>query len=346
MYMISVIVPVYNVEKYIEDCLESILNQTYTNFELILVNDGSKDKSGQICDDYSQKHDSVIVIHKENGGQNSAIKTGLKKAKGEYIAFVDSDDWLEPNALELLYNSIKSSNADLVVSNAYRNSEKEEDFLLHYCDEGEYDKQQIEQKIFPNLIVRMTQENVTVAPSRCGKLFKKDLIMQVLHYCDDHIRRGEDKLLTYPYIIKCEKIAVISAKTYHYRDNIESVSYTFHPNRMEEQKRLMSLLNDAVCELTDYDFTSQIEAMSIEAIDMTISESRYQISKIDRKKIYKTFKKTIKDDVVSSKYHPFARRFLERIKFWLIMNRCVNLLWIYSVIWVLIAKKKQKHSRG
>ncbi len=340
--MISVIVPVYNVEKYIKNCLESILNQTHTDFELILVNDGSNDKSGQICDDYSQKYNNVFVIHKANGGQNSAIKAGLEKAKGEYIAFVDSDDWLEPNALELLYNSIKSSNADLAGSNAFSNGKTEEEFLLFSCEEGVYNKKEIEQKIFPNLIVRMTQDNVTVAPSRCGKLFKKDLLMQVLRYCDDHIRRGEDKLLTYPYIIKCEKITVINAQIYHYRNNMESVSHTFRPDRMEEQKRLMQLLNDAVCELTDYDFANQFEAMSIEAADMAISELRYQISKVDRKTIYKTIKNAIKDDVVSRKYHPFARSFFEHIKFHLIMNRCVVLLWIYSVFWVLSANKKQK----
>lgn len=340
--MISVIVPVYNVEKYLKDCIESILKQTYTDFELILIDDGSKDKSGQICDDYAQKSDKVLVIHKPNGGQNSAIKAGLQKASGKYIAFVDSDDWLEVDALEILYNCIKSNDADLSVSNAFRNGDIEETFPLHFCDAGNYDKQRIEDEIFPNLLVRMNKAHVSILPSRWGRMFKKDLLMQALHYCDDDIRRGEDKLLSYPYIIKCQKIYFTDAKTYHYRDNRESISYSFRPDRMEEQKRLIQLLSSALGELTDYDFTNQIEAMSIEAVNMTIGELRYQMSNYDKKLVYKTFKKAVKDENVSKKFHPFPRRFVEHIKFHLIMNGCVLLLWIYNEILAIKGNKKQK----
>ena len=92
--LISIIVPVYNVEDYIRPCLDSILAQTYTNFEAILVDDGSKDGSGSVCDEYAEKDSRFIVVHKENGGVSSARNKGLEIAKGEYIAFVDSDDWI------------------------------------------------------------------------------------------------------------------------------------------------------------------------------------------------------------------------------------------------------------
>lgn len=335
MYMISVIVPVYNVEKYLKDCVESILNQTYTDFELILVNDGSTDLSGQMCDDYAQKSDKVIVIHKSNGGQNSAIKSGLQKARGEYIAFVDSDDWLEPNALEKFYDIVKTSNVDLVVGNAFRNDQAS-DILTHKLDAGIYDKEQIRQHIFPNLMVRMTSNNVSVLPARWGKLFKKDLLMQVVHYCDDEISRGEEKLLTYPYIIKCETIAFTNERTYHYRYNAESVSHRLIDDRMGEQKRLIALLGEVVNELTDYDFTNQLEAMTIMAVDMTIGELRYHVDRNDKKAVYNIFKKAVMDASVSKKVHPYPRRLAEHIKFHLIMKRRVVLLWLYSRLFLAI----------
>ena len=98
----SVIVPVYNVEKYLKECLDSILSQTFKDFELILVNDGSKDSSPAICDEYAEKDSRVKVIHKENGGQSTARNMGIEKATGEFAVFLDSDDLLSPNTFEIL----------------------------------------------------------------------------------------------------------------------------------------------------------------------------------------------------------------------------------------------------
>ena len=110
--LITVIVPVYNVEKYLEQCVDSILNQTYKNIEIILVDDGSKDKSGQLCNEFSNKYSQIKTIHKKNAGLGMARNSGLKIANGEYIAFVDSDDWLAPQALKNLYDSMTKFNCD------------------------------------------------------------------------------------------------------------------------------------------------------------------------------------------------------------------------------------------
>lgn len=106
---ISVIIPIYNVEKYLSDCVESVLKQTYTDLEIILVDDGSQDASGQICDDYAKQDSRVQVIHKKNGGLSSARNAGIDQATGQYFFFLDSDDWIAENALELLYKEIKST---------------------------------------------------------------------------------------------------------------------------------------------------------------------------------------------------------------------------------------------
>ena len=116
MCKISVITPVYKVEKYLNKCIDSILNQTFTDFELFIVDDGSPDRCGQIADEYAKKDRRVRVIHKNNGGAPSARNAGIVKASGEYLYFPDSDDWLEPNYLEQLYDTAIRTGANLVVS--------------------------------------------------------------------------------------------------------------------------------------------------------------------------------------------------------------------------------------
>ena len=111
--LISIIVPIYNVEKYLKQCIESIISQTYRNIEIILVDDGSPDNCGKICDEYSQKDKRIIVLHKENGGLSDARNKGIDIAKGDYLTFVDSDDFVNIDYIEKLYNSIKFNNTKL-----------------------------------------------------------------------------------------------------------------------------------------------------------------------------------------------------------------------------------------
>ena len=117
--LISIIVPVYNVEKYLERCVESIIGQTYKNIEIILVDDGSKDNSGKICDDFMKKDNRIKVIHKENGGLSDARNAGIEIAKGEYIGFVDSDDYIEKDMFETLYNLCKENDAEISMVSYY-----------------------------------------------------------------------------------------------------------------------------------------------------------------------------------------------------------------------------------
>ena len=124
MDKISIIVPIYNVEKYLRDCIESIINQTYTNIEIILVNDGSTDSSLEICKEYAEKNDKIKIVNKKNGGLSDARNYGLEHATGKYIMFVDSDDYLALNSCEVLYNAIKDTEFEFVTANfAFTDSE-------------------------------------------------------------------------------------------------------------------------------------------------------------------------------------------------------------------------------
>ena len=111
--LVSIIVPVYNAERYLHRCIDSVLAQTYTNFELLLINDGSKDNSGEICDKYAVKDSRIRVFHKENGGVSSARNMGIDEAKGEWLSFIDSDDWIEPTMYEKMLQELIGNNADI-----------------------------------------------------------------------------------------------------------------------------------------------------------------------------------------------------------------------------------------
>ena len=123
--LVSIIVPVYNVQKYINKCIESMLRQTYTNIEIVLVDDGSTDNSGMICDKYALDDDRIVVIHKENGGQSDARNAGIDKSTGEYICFVDGDDCIEENMIELLYENLVNRNADISICNYHSRYERD-----------------------------------------------------------------------------------------------------------------------------------------------------------------------------------------------------------------------------
>ena len=121
---VSIIVPVYKVEKYLRKCIDSIINQTLKDIEIILVDDGSPDNCGKICDEYAAKDTRIKVIHKENGGLSSARNAGMEVAEGEYIGFVDSDDWIESDMYMTLWQKAKDINADLVNSDYFRNNDR------------------------------------------------------------------------------------------------------------------------------------------------------------------------------------------------------------------------------
>ena len=133
MELISVIVPVYNVESYVAECIESIQNQTYMNLEIILVNDGSTDNSGDICDQYATYDERIKVIHKENAGVSAARNTGIEAANGDYIAFVDSDDYIAPNMYEDMLRILKENDLDILECTAFRDKGGE---IIEGCNDG------------------------------------------------------------------------------------------------------------------------------------------------------------------------------------------------------------------
>jgi glycosyltransferase involved in cell wall biosynthesis len=208
---ISVIVPVYNVEKYLNKCVDSIINQTYKDLEIILVNDGSNDRSGNICDEYEKKDNRVIVIHKENGGLSSARNSGLKISSGEFIGFIDSDDWIESNFFQLLIDGIVSNNADISV--------------VHFVKVREFDKIEFTTETKKSWVCFNRNEAMEVlfngnfiGYSAVNKLYRKKLFNKVI-YPEGILM--EDKATTYKLIHNSNRVVINTSQKYHYylRDN-------------------------------------------------------------------------------------------------------------------------------
>lgn len=228
--MISIIVPVYNVEKYLNKCIESIINQTYRNLEIILVDDGSPDKCPEICDSYAQKDGRIKVIHQKNEGLINARKSGLEIAQGEYIGFVDGDDWIEPEMYEMFAKQIEKYSPDMVLSDFYYDNGKELSNSEQLFDREYYDKEDLKNFIYPKMLFSGTYYKFGVNPCCWSKIYKKELIKKNLPLVDGRIKMGEDAAFTYPCLIDAQSAATIKKPCYHYISNPESMTKSYDKN--------------------------------------------------------------------------------------------------------------------
>ena len=194
MPKLSVIVPVYNTEKYLRECIDSILAQTFRDFELILVDDGSTDGSGAICDEYAKQDERIRVIHQENGGITVARKSGVRAARGEYVTFVDSDDWIDKDMYRIM---LEEETADIRICNLIKATNTGMFELSCLVEPGYYDKRKLDTYFYQSMLFDFDLCQPAVHPSLCTKLIRTDIIRNVIVNVDDSITYGEDALCSY-----------------------------------------------------------------------------------------------------------------------------------------------------
>ncbi len=210
---ISVIVPVYKAEKYLHECIDSILNQTFTDLELVLIDDGSPDNSGAICDEYAEKDKRIKVFHQENRGVSAARNLGIDNARGDYITFVDSDDYIESYTLEILYHDIISNNADISCAHGrtkYSNTTEALEKSKHIIWRD-------------NDAIKKSLLDHTATYSSCRKLYKKGFIDDVRFVEGRKIH--EDSFFVFCCCIKKPVFVLRNVFVYHYRENPDSASH-------------------------------------------------------------------------------------------------------------------------
>ena len=257
---ISVIVPIYKVEKYISRCVDSILAQSFADFELILVDDGSPDNCPQICDEYAKKDDRIVVIHKRNGGLSDARNAGIDAAKGEWLAFIDSDDYVHEDYLGNLYNAAVENGADLAVCDFVRVNDGEE--VIE--DEHGFDGLVTEDK---NTLFEYLYSNWRIRPA-WNKLYKKEIFSD-LRFAFGKIH--EDEFAIHHVLWNCRKAVIIKDGLYYYRIRQNSIMTTESPK---------STLDGLEAIIEQYEFCSERKV----AANEYVTGIEYMNSVIDMEK--------------------------------------------------------------
>ena len=265
--LLSVIIPVYNLEKYIEECVHSVCSQTYKQLEIIIVDDGSSDGSLDICQRLAGEDERIIVVTQKNAGVTMARKKGLSLATGEYVAFVDGDDYLEPDMYSHMMQNI--AGYDLVASGYFYHlsdgcvEKRFDDF------EGVYQTKKEMQQIWDKMIYNLEINKInSIIPALWNKVYKKELAQNIMEKVDANIFYGEDAVFLFQYLLECKSVFFYKEAFYHYRFRKESVCRSTN-ERMLENTSAMYLSLKAVFE--DHDMkASLMEQLKKRTVDATL----------------------------------------------------------------------------
>ena len=243
--LFSIIVPVYKVEKYLSGCIESVLNQTFSDFELILVDDGSPDKCPQICESFKEKDERVKVVHKPNGGLASARRAGIKVASGDYVFNLDSDDLIEFDTLEYASKIIKDTNCD-IVSFSYRwvKNGRTVNITNDGLDEGLYVEKDIKEYIYPKILMDKDMNHISYYLS--GKAVKRDLLTPHQLNVSEKISLGEDLCCVIPCYLHTKSVYISKKEAYLYTVRDNSLSKEFNTKQIY-------LIEDVINEISKND---------------------------------------------------------------------------------------------
>ncbi len=247
--LISIIIPIYQIEKLLSKCIESVLNQSFKDFELILVNDGSTDKCLDICKKYKKIDSRIVIINKLNGGLLSARKAGIKVAKCEITAFVDGDDWVDIDFLSSMFRIYELHKVDMVISGFTRAFEGRNQKIPPLFQNGLYSGTDLN-KILNSMIKTDVFFQHGITTYVWNKLFRTKILRDILNKIPNQITMGEDAAITYSYLSKCKKIAITNLCNYYYRQRSNSIVKIIQDSNLE-RKQLENLINHLYNSLKD-----------------------------------------------------------------------------------------------
>ena len=324
----SVIVPIYKVESYLRQCIESILEQTYEDFELILVDDGSPDNCPAICDEYAEKDSRIQAIHKENGGIASARTAGAKKATGDYICCVDGDDWIHPDYLKKFADVILEKEPDVICCGTFLAYEDKTISSALPFSYGFYTKEDIEKEFFPFLI---EDENAIYFPvSIWNKTYKRGLFLDAQCEISTNIKIGEDAACTLPMLYKAESAYILEECLYYYRQNPTSMTKKKKAFAWDGPKLLCEHLGKKI-DLTIGDFKDQLYRRTVHDV-FTVAVSQFY-----RQESYFTICRDIKTHLKDPVYveairHARYKGFSGRMALFALKYRIMWLLKFWSIV--------------
>ena len=278
--LISLIIPVYNVEKYLDKCMESVLAQTYDNFEVILVDDGSTDSSGKMCDEYAKKDRRVRVFHQKNSGVCRARNLGIDNARGDFISFIDADDWIDEKYLEILVKTQAEKDYDFTLCE-FTNVDEETgkaERMISYDAQCEYFDDDIKQYVTPKTLVNPKKQ--MIGNPYC-KLFRKRIIEDNnLKYCEE-IHLHEDRMFNYEYCQHIKSFAYMSKSIYTRRVRHDSAMNIYREDTLAEYQKICKEFMRILNAYSDFGFS---EKMYCEIIAVSDALPRYVCNRMNRKK--------------------------------------------------------------
>lgn len=298
---ISVIVPVYGVEKVLDRCVESILAQTYENLEIILVDDGSPDACPAICDGYAQKYPHIRCVHKKNGGLTSAWKEGVRHAEGTLLGFVDSDDWIDPDMYERLEKALTKADADMAMAGLvfdYEDPGYPPRRETNRMEKEFYDREEL-MRLFPVLLNDGSFIGRTVQPSRVTKLFRRELVERNLELWDDRVTVGEDLQMVFAAVLDAQKVcAVPDFYPYHYWYNMSSMTGGHDPDYLQKIKLLRERLEAISDKKHVFDFRPQIRNDFLSLAVMAVKNEIWRNRRDPFKKVLAKVRAMCRDESV------------------------------------------------
>ena len=325
---VSIIIPIYKVEKYLKRCVESVLEQTLSDLEIILVNDGSPDQCPKICDEYAKEDSRIKVIHKLNGGLASARNDGMHIATGKYIFFLDSDDWLEKDGMQTLYETAEKYQVDFVRYRAIRSGwpgmEENAPCMveeIRELQEGLYDKKRIVNEIYPRLLAT-SQLTMGAIVGAWGSLYRTDFLRENGLEFYEEVKFSEDLIFSANVVRAAEKFYFIdSPGVYHYFYNPNSISKSFREGRWDSCKSLIHYCEKDFANDTTYDFKRELYYLRWFCIMLALNERKY-LKGYSEKREY--CKKLLNDPVI--------RRTKLRLSYF-------NVTWKQKVVMILVRWK-------
>ena len=325
---ISIIIPIYKVEKYLKRCVESVRKQTLTDLEIILVDDGSPDDCSRICDEYLKEDSRIKVIHKQNGGLASARNAGMNMATGKYIFFLDSDDWLELDGMQRLYETAEKYQVDFVRYRAIRTGwpgmEENAPCMVEEIRElqqGLYEKDRIIKEIYPRLLAT-SQLTMGAVVGAWGSLYRNDFLRKNQLSFYEEVKFSEDLIFSANVVRAANNFYFIDTPcVYHYFYNPNSISKSFREGRWDSCKSLIHYCEKDFANDTTYDFKRELYYLRWFCIMLALNERKY-LKGYSEKREY--CKKLLNDPVI--------RRTKLRLSYF-------NVTWKQKVVMILVRWK-------
>lgn len=338
-YLISVIIPVYNVEAYLTKCINSVLTQTYKNYEILLIDDGSTDKSGLICENYANKYKNIYAFHKNNSGLGLTRNYGLNRAKGEYVTFIDSDDYVNKDYLKKLITPIfHDHNVDTVVGGFVQVNNSDNKLYKEEYNYQVYTNKNVKEKMFPRMLGSLPGVRDSIKPMVWNCLYSRKLITKFsLKFVSERRLISEDVVWDSDYFGVAGNVVIINSTDYYYRFNPESLSQKYDTSRF---LRIINFYKYMNAKLQEMNLDDEAQVRLKKGLFVALSACISQTKGLSILNSSKEIKYMCRDNLINSsiKKYPIKKlNYKQRFFLYLVKKK-------YSLMLALLSKLNLVHS--